>query len=425
MGIEAILVAILVLSYVGFCLYASKGGNLFIGFFVMAILWSVVAGGNIDYIANTVLQKGADAYGATAVLVIIGSWFGRVLVETGIAGSIIRRTVELGGDRPAVTTILLSLVVALIFTSTFGVGAVIAIGVIALPILMSLGVPKRLAVSSYVMSVGAGMYLNRTLFAQMQLIFKELKFDDAWIVFGAIAMAVQFVFIVIMILFYTRSGSQVRTWAAPAAPSGSHHISMFAMLVPIVPVLMSIVFKWTPVPGLFLAVILAFLLTGNMKSFTKLGNMIQKTLQDGVSDIATLLGLLLVLAMFNPAATKAVDVVKQIIGGTIQINPWTVALMVGVCAPLALFRGPLMVWGVGAATATVLTGIFDFPVAVALPLIYVPTISMAISCCPTQSWNMWTAGYMKLEIGTFIKTGVPFGWVVVFINIIIAMFLFA
>ncbi len=422
MGIEAILVAILVLSYIGFCIYAAKGGNLFIGFFVMAILWSVVAGGNIDYIANTVLQKGADGYGATAVLVIIGSWFGRVLVETGIAGSIIRRTVELGGDKPAITTILLSLVVMLIFTSTFGVGAVIAIGVIALPILMSLGVPKRLAVSSYVMSVGAGMYLNRTLFAQMQLIFTDLQFDNAWIKFGTIAMCVQFVIIVIMILFYIKRDA-VRTWSAPAG--GVQNVPMYAMLVPIVPVLMSIVFKWAPVPGLFLAVILAFLLTGNMRSFTRLGNMIQKTLQDGVSDIATLLGLLLVLAMFNPAATKAVDVVKQIIGGTVDVNPWMVAVLVGVLAPLALFRGPLMVWGVGAATATVFTGILGFPTAVALPLIYVPTISMAISCCPTQSWNMWAAGYMKLEIGTFIKTGVPFGWITVLINILIAMAVFA
>lgn len=425
MVIDTVLVAILVLSYIGFCIYAARGGNLFIGFFVMAILWSVVAGGNINYIANTVLQTGADAYGPTAVLVIIGSWFGRVLVETGIAGSVIRRTVELGGDRPAVTTILLSLVVMLIFTSTFGVGAVIAIGVIALPILMSLGVPKRLAVSSYVMSVGAGMYLNRTLFAQMQLIFKDLKFDSAWIRYGIIAMIVQFAVIVAMILFYTRKGAQVRTWAAPAGSASGQNVPMYAMLVPIVPVVMSIAFSWSAVPALFLAVILAFLLTGNMRSFTRLGNMIQKTLQDSVSDIATLLGLLLVLAMFNPAATKAVDVVKHLIGGTVAISPWTIAIAVGIVAPLALFRGPLMVWGVGAATATVLTGIFGFPVAVALPLVYVPTISMAISCCPTQSWNLWTAGYMKLEIGTFIKTGVPFGWLVVFVNILIAMAFFA
>ena len=421
---DIVLVVLLALTYVLFCVYAARGGNLVIGFFVMAIIWCVLGKAELNYILTNVIQNGANSYGPTAVLVIIGSWFGRVLVETGIAGSIIRRTVELGGDKPAVTTILLSLVVMLIFTSTFGVGAVIAIGVIALPILMSLGVPKKLAVCSYVMAIGAGMYMNQTLFAQMQMIFTDLKFDGAWTTFALVAMAAQFCVIIAMVLVHTRKGTAVRTWSAPASPV-SQNVPFYAMLIPIIPVLMSIAFKWPAVPGLMLAIILSFLFTGNMWSLSKLANMIQKTLQDGVSDIAALLGMLLVLNMFNPAANKAVDVVREVIGGTVAIGPWTVALAIGLIAPLGLFRGPLMVWGVGAATASILTGIFNFPMAVAFPLIYVPTISIAISCCPTQSWNLWTASYMKLDIGTFIKTGVPWGWIAVFINIILAMILYA
>ena len=47
-----------------------------------------------------------------------------------------------------------------------GAGPVIAIGVIVLPILMSLGVPKAIAMFSFMGSVAAGIYLNPVNFAQ-------------------------------------------------------------------------------------------------------------------------------------------------------------------------------------------------------------------------------------------------------------------
>ncbi|MBQ9592958.1 MAG: hypothetical protein IJR36_03680, partial [Lachnospiraceae bacterium] len=52
------------------------------------------------------------------------------------------------------TCILLCIVTALIFTSSYGAGAVVAIGVIVFPIMLSLGIPKVLAAASFCMSVG-------------------------------------------------------------------------------------------------------------------------------------------------------------------------------------------------------------------------------------------------------------------------------
>lgn len=179
MMLPVIIGILLLISYFGLIYFAAKGGNLMLGFLIMAILWVVLGmvGGEITWeIAQVkVFQGGPESWGATAVIVIFGSWFGRVLVETGIASTIIRKTVELGGDNPLVTTVLLSVVTGVIFTSTFGAGAVVAIGVIVLPILLSLGVPKTLAVSSYLMSVGSGMYVNLVLFKQMQGIFEGFK----------------------------------------------------------------------------------------------------------------------------------------------------------------------------------------------------------------------------------------------------------
>ena len=144
---------ILLITYIIFAIYAAKGGNLMLGFFIMAVLWAglgAIAGvttwsaseaqlaeGMID-INNGIFEQGPELWGSTAAVIIFGSWFGRVLIDTGIARTIIRTAVELGGDKPAITCILLALVTSLIFTSAYGAGSVVAIGVIVFPILLSL-----------------------------------------------------------------------------------------------------------------------------------------------------------------------------------------------------------------------------------------------------------------------------------------------
>ena len=158
---------LLLVSFLVFIVYAAKGGNLMMGLFVMAVLWCAIGaiGGVVTWedINTTVFNQGPLDFGSTAVNIIFGSWFGRILVETGIAGTIIRKAVELGGDKPGLTTSLLCIVTTAIFTTAYGVGAVIAIGVIVFPILLSLGISKPLAAAAYTMSVGAGLYFNSSL----------------------------------------------------------------------------------------------------------------------------------------------------------------------------------------------------------------------------------------------------------------------
>lgn len=96
---------LLLVSFLVFIVYAAKGGNLMMGLFVMAVLWCAIGaiGGVVTWedINTTVFNQGPLDFGSTAVNIIFGSWFGRILVETGIAGTIIRKAVELGGDKPA------------------------------------------------------------------------------------------------------------------------------------------------------------------------------------------------------------------------------------------------------------------------------------------------------------------------------------
>lgn len=416
---------LLLITYFGLIYYAVKGGNLMIGFLVMALLWVII--GQIPYnvAINDVFEKAAEGYAVTAVVVIFGSWFGRVIVDTGIAGSIIRKTVELGGDKPLVVTILVSIVTALIFTSTFGVGAVIAIGVIILPILLSIGVPKRVAVSAYTLSVGAGMYINIVLFKQMQLFFPTVQYDNNYLRFGFIAMAIQLVLIISMLIFNLRSGKLNQAWAASTQPSTSDvNVPSIAFIVPIIPVFMAITFKWQPIPAIMLAIFLALLLTKRLSNLKETVNLIQKTLYDGVADVGLLLGMLFTLAMFGSAAGKDAHIFQTMFGSLIPHNPVVIAVALGILAPIALFRGPLMVWGAGSATIAILTGLKIFQPELLFPLLYIPTISMAISTCPTQSWNLWAVNYTKVSVKEFLKTGIAWAWIIVIINELIAVNMF-
>ena len=426
---EILIGIFLLLTFLGFTWYAVKGGNLMIGFLIMAILW--VAAGMVGGVITweeaqmNVFQGGPESWGATAVVVVFGSWFGQVLVKTGVAASIIRKTVELGGDKPAVTTILLCFVTGIIFTSTFGAGAVVAIGVIILPILLSLGVPKSLAVSAYLMSVGSGMYVNIVLFRQMQGIFEGFQYDSNYLRFGFSAMAVQLLVVMLMVIFRLKKSNVNHSWAASTGANLGGDAPLAALITPIIPVLLAIAFGWQPIPAFIVAAFYALFVTGKIKSYKDAEAIISKTFYDGVVDVAALLGFLFILPMFNRVSGMNAVFFESILGNIMPTSAFVLCIFFMIAAPLGLFRGPLTVFGAGAATVGILTGMGIFPVELLFPLIYIPTISMNISSCPTQSWNLWAINYSKTPTKDFLVSGIPWGWAVCIINIIIAYILFA
>ena len=420
---------LLLLTFVGFIVYAVKGGNMMIGFLVMAIIWTAlgIIGGEITWAdAQTkIFQGGPESWGATAVVVIFGSWFGQVLVKTGIASKIIRLAVELGGDKPLVTTILISIVTSLIFTSTFGAGAVVAIGVIVLPILLSLGVPKALAVSSYLMSVGSGMYVNIVLFKQMQGIFEGFQYDSNYLKFGFTAMAVQLLVVVIMLSVRLRKTKVSHAWAATATNTVTEEqVPGIALITPVLPVILAIVFKWQPIPAFIVASFYALFVCGKIKSYKECEKVISKTFYDGVVDVASLLGFLFILPMFNKVAGFDSVFFQSILGGIMPTSTLLLCVLFAVIAPLGLFRGPLTVFGAGAATLGILNGMGIFSAELLFPLIYIPTITMNISCCPTQSWNLWAINYSKTNTKDFLRSGVVWGWIICLVNSLIVYFMY-
>lgn len=426
---------ILLITYLAFIVYAAKGGNLMLGLFVMAVLWSGLGflGGAIDWntINSTIFDGGPTGFGPTAVYIIFGSWFGRVLIDTGIAGTIIRKAVELGGDKPALTCILLCIVTAAIFTTSYGPGAVVAIGVIVFPIMLSLGIPKPLAAGSFVMSVGCGLYFNQSLLTQaagsMVVGEETYQIGPDWYRFAAVAFAIHMVSIILMVVLSSKGGKKrAHAWAASAgADMSTKNVGLLGCLTVLLPVTLSIALGINQVPAICLSVIWALIFTGNLKSWNKIAELVQKTFHDGVSDVGLVLGFLMFLQMFVKAAGSCKDLLAPIVSPILPSNPLALFIVFGVLGFLALYRGPLTIWGAGIATFAIVAGATNLPLSILYPLFYIPCCTVTTNVCPTQSWNMWAIGYTQVSVKDFMRQVLPYALPCAFILEMVAYFMFA
>lgn len=480
MQVLAIILAILLLlSLAAFVYYCMKGGNLIIGLTIISLTWFVLgtiysitdlamAGSIISFQSvwnniignlNTVFSNGPIGYGTTTAIIIFASWFGRVVVDTGIAKALIRKVVELAGNKQVLTVVLVSIVSAVLFTSIFGPGSVMAMGAIILPILLSIGVSKKIAVGSYMFAVAAGMYVNGGYVSQFSghALFSSIwsidGFSGKFTTFTWIAFCIHVVIMIAYILFnYYVAKDKVKAWAMPAEEESSDFdiddngdnveqekpVSNWSFIVPLIPVILSLICvipnlflpteakitEFAPIVGFMVGIFFGLLLTGNLKTYKKAVAMTQKTLFHGISDVALLIGMLLMMNCFSTAAQKLCgQIFSTALAGAfdwLNTYPWIMLIVAIVCAPLALFRGPFMVWGSGIAVATLLgtfvatttnaAGVVVPVTPILLVLFYVQPITITAEVCPTQSWGMWALSYAKLEPKTYIKTNIAWGW---------------
>ncbi|MBE5976695.1 MAG: citrate transporter [Paenibacillaceae bacterium] len=435
---EYIIGIILLISFFGLAYYCIKGHNLMIGFLLITLLWTILPLGGTLFVSqsflasNPILQFGKDntliaalnkiyqsapeGWGTTLVNVCWGAWFGRVLMDTGIASTLIRKTVELGGDKPFVTVALLNIVTALIFTAMTGAGPVIAIGVIVLPILMSLGIPKSVALFTFMGSVAAGIYINPVNFTQYRAFF--LKPDEmpdftlGWYAahWGYAALIIMLVITTLLAAFYLKRAKTVHAWAAQTrgAASEQKNAPFYTLLLPVVPVVLKIWLDFSVIGGFVIAGFLALFLCGRMKgSFKENCQLVNKLYYDGVVDTAPLVGFLLTLPMFNSVAALASPYFKVILGNVMPRSEIVVCIVFAVLLCMGLFRGPMTLVGCGAATLGVLSNVASFSVPFLYAVFAIPTITVNIGSCITQSWVAWGLAYSKVESRDFLKLSIP------------------
>lgn len=442
--VNVIIGIIMVLSFFGMIWYCVKGYNLMVGFFVMSVFWVALALiGNaivptaamkdqtvISVLAN-VFQTGPENYGKTILVnVFFGAFFGRILMDTGIAATLIRKVVELGGDKPRITMSLLCIATSLIFTSMTGIGPVISIAVIVLPIMLSLGIATPVALFAFMGSIMSGIFANIVNFTQYRGIFSTAKKEYAsydyntYFQFGVIAMIVALVVVLVVANVSLSRKKTSHAWAATASSGAVENAPVISWISVILPVVLVVTLKAPIILAFIVSGLFALLTCRKLKGgFGEICRMLAKLFADGAIDVAPMVGFLLTLSMFNNAAIYAAPYFETLIGGAIPTTALLICLVFAVATPLGFFRGPMNLVGCGAAILAVVVATSNWPVQFLFPLFAITTIAPQ-HLDVTQSWVAWGFGYTKVSARDYMKMSIPTGWIAGAILCVIVYFMY-
>ncbi|EEV48787.1 citrate transporter [Enterococcus faecium] len=428
---DIIIGILLVISFFFMVWYCVKGYNLMVGFAIMATVWMGLAlvgntfspnpamegQGVIDVLTHIYTTGPAEYAKSILVNVFFGAFFGRVLVDSGIAATLIRKVVELGGDKPRITMSLLCIVTAVIFMSMTGIGPVISIAVIVLPILMSLGISVPVALFSFMGSIMAGIFANIVNFKQYQTIYagfnpaaESYTYNDYFQI-GMIGMIVSLV--VVLTVANISMNKKKRYAMAANVPAEGGDAPMISWLAVLLPVLGVVLLDLPIILGFILAGIWALLFTGKLRGgYKEICRQFAKLFTDGAVDVAPMVGFLMTLAMFNNSAAYASPYFSAIFGDWIPQSPLVLAIVFAILTPLGFFRGPMNLVDSGSAILAVVLAVNPtMSPAFLFPLFAITTIAPQ-HLDITQSWVAWGLGYTKVTSREYMKKSIPTGWII-------------
>ncbi|HMA61138.1 MAG TPA: citrate transporter, partial [bacterium] len=127
---------------------------------IMAFLIPLIGGVPVDDIVQYVIGHGAIKLHRAYTVAIFGSMLSVLLQKTGVAENFIKIGAELAGDNPWMIAALMLIMIAALFTTLGGLGAVIMVGTIILPIMSSIGIGPLTTVGVFLFGFSIGGILN-------------------------------------------------------------------------------------------------------------------------------------------------------------------------------------------------------------------------------------------------------------------------
>ncbi len=368
----------------------------------MAIVMAFVAGVPAASVGDIVV-KGASALASVYVTVILGAMLGRVTLDTGIAKSIVNFAAEFGGENPMLLALLLCAVVAVLFVSLSGLGAIIMVGSIVLPIMMTTGVPRKIASTLFLMAFALGFIFNLVnwkFYIQLFGVSQQQMYAYA-LVLAAIDLAALIVYAVVS---FSRSRAYA-TWAVKGEQPPLQHVPWFALVTPVLPIVLFYTLHWDPVLSFGVSAVYGAVTTRPSRA---IGTLVAAAIK-GVEDVAPAVVLFIGIGMLFTATKEPAFVAAMHPLATSQAlhNPFVFVAIFGVLSPLALYRGPLNPFGVGIAIFTVLLSAHALP-AVILVAAIMAVVQVQNVCDPTNTANVWVANYTGVHIEEITRRTLPY-----------------
>lgn len=458
---------------------------------LMAVLISLIGGIKYSDIIEFVIGQGSLKLYQAYTIALFGSMLSILMQKTGVAEAFIKKGAELSGDNPwLIAIILLSLIIAL-FTTLGGLGAIIMVATIVLPIMSSVGIGPMTSVGIFLFGLSIGGILNvgnwAVYISVMSLTVDEIR-PFAMLMFlisilGAIVYITVQIYrdghdlnfkkiiirsIIIIVCFaavyyllnytaseelqsqtsnlFSKTGTVLKWLIAGGIillfisailriilrknenSSQPHWISF---LSPILPLFLILLFDLNFIAAFIVGLIYAFLSTykkGRLNLF------IQSCFEGGgvvMPAVVLMFGIgMLLVAIMGPGGDlpqypngwPVLSIIRPMMAQIVPTNPLMYVLIFTLSAPLALYRGPLNVWGMGYGLAAVFLASGMNPGAVMGLLLAVGQIQ-GISD-PTNTHNVWLANEMRVDVQKVLWNTITYTWILALIGLIISSVMF-
>jgi len=456
---------------------------------LLAFFIPLISGVNIVDIFTFVLGNGATRLSEAYTIAIFGSMLSIMMQKTGVAESFIKTGAELSGDKPWAISLVMLLLIILLFTTLGGLGAIIMVSTVVLPILASVGVGPITTTGIFLTGLSIGGILNVGNWAVYTQVLK-LQVDEVQS-FALIMFVLMFVIAVVYITIQLyKDGHDINfmkiatyligialfgflIWFGygqiPVAVSGyldkifsyipmilkyvvgagigllvllslirlfkneeDGKVSFTAYFIPVIPLFLILVFGIN-----FIAAFIAGLIYGFISTYRKASlNILIRSILDGgavvMPAVALMLGIgMLLNAVMGPPAAL-MESFKEGWPVLLLLKPVLVAIkpesamgyviLFSLAAPLALYRGPLNVWGMGYGIAAIfLAG--GMPAGAIMGLLMAVGQIQGISD-PTNTQNVWLANEMKIDVQKILWNTLPYTWIAAIIGLVVAAMIF-
>ncbi|MFP4548646.1 MAG: citrate transporter [Fidelibacterota bacterium] len=452
---------------------------------IMAFLIPLIAGVSINDTVQFVIGQGATKLHRAYTVAIFGSMLSILLQQTGIARNFIKIGAELAGDNTWAIAVLMMVMIALLFSTLGGLGAVIMVGTIILPIMSSLGIGSLTIVGIFLFGFSIGGILNvgnwvvyidvlgmtvdqvrpfaLTMFGVAFLVALlyitiQLHRDGTKINFTKIAMRILILLAVITTLFYgfnqlndsfratishlfTQTGIIVKYLLATGLV-GIIFITLFhkllnhkkeknniywtAYFTPILPLILILIFHMG-----FIAAFICGLLFGFLSTYKKgsLNQFIQSIFKGGsvvMPAVVMFFGIGMLLnaimgpggewAVAHPEGWPVLNILRPLFKQIVPNTPLQYVLVFSLAAPLALYRGPLNIWGMGYGVAAVFMA-SGLPAGAVMGMLITVGQIQGISD-PTNTHNVWLANEMDQNVQKILQNTLPYSWLLAIIGLI-------
>lgn len=432
-------IAIIVVMAIGVALIFTGKVPTAFALVLLAVAIALVSGapfvGAENSVLSTVLQDGAIRLASTMIAILLGSWLGSLMRDTAIASTLVRKTVEFGGDRPVVVALGVLVISALCGAVTGSAPAALLAGVIGIPAMIAVGVPKVTAAGTILMGIGAGVPFELPVWqffsTALDLPVADVRsFMVLLFPFAAVAA-------VAYVLVETRRRGTVHQWSlasmsdadadggsgAPAPDSRNRRQRLgdapwFALLTPLVPIVLALVLQVPIIPSLLAGVLFAVVTTTPPRL---IATRMLRSLYDAFHVAAPPIALFIAIGMLLAAVglPGAVAALRPIVEAVAPTNVVLYVVVFSVLVPLCLYRGPLNIFGLGAGIAGAMTAIgFYSPMAVlGLMTSYNQVFGVAD---PTSTQTVWAAQYSGVTPQQVMVRVLPYVWVVAIAGIVLS-----